>query len=271
MFDLSKFVELNSATKYPSIETYHVLGDRGSLTEDLGPFAEIDPDEDVVLTEKVDGANFRIVLLPDGDYFIGIREELIYAKGDRIVPTALNGAAHVAIPYAERVVKWQAVYGAQYPKHAQVFFFEVYGSKIGGAAKNYTKGTEMGARLFDVAFVPLDVLDKPREEIASWRDHGGQTFATEATMLRAAEALKMGLTPRLGTVKGSGLPQSVERMQEWLEQALPTTQVALDDTGLGRAEGIVLRTKNRSRIAKARLEDYEKTLRRRNEPQGKRR
>jgi hypothetical protein len=256
MDDLRK---LNSATKYPSIETYHVLGDKGRLTEDLGPFAGIEPDEDVVLTEKVDGTNIRVVLLPDGDWFIGIREELIYARGDRIVPTTLNGAAHVAIPYAKRAELWQREKDYS-PFDIQVFFMEVYGSKIGGAAKNYTKGTEMGARLFDVGFVPVSVLDKPREEIASWRDHGGQKFATEATVLRAAEMLGMTHTPRLGTVKGAGLPQSLEKMQEWLEQALPTTQVALSDNALNRAEGIVLRTKDRSIIAKARFEDYARTL-----------
>jgi hypothetical protein len=72
--------------------------------------------------------------------------------------------------------------------------------------------------------------------------------------------LGMAHTPRLGTVKGAGLPQSLEKMQEWLEQALPTTQVALSDNALNRAEGIVLRTKDRSVIAKARFEDYARTL-----------
>lgn len=250
---------LNSATKYPSIETYHVLGERGRLTEELGPFAGIEPGKEVVLTEKVDGTNIRVVLLPDGDWFIGIREELIYARGDRIVPTTLNGAAKVAIPYAERAAKWQAD-GVQIPNHAQVFFFEVYGSKIGGAAKNYTKGTEMGARLFDLAIIPLDVLDKEREEIASWRDHGGQTFAAEDTVLRAASALEMGYTPRLGTVRSDSLPTTLEGTRDWLSMALPSTRVALSDDALGRPEGIVLRTKDRSRIAKARFEDYARTL-----------
>lgn len=251
--------KLNSATKYPSIETYHVLGEKGRLTEDLGPFAGIEQELEVVLTEKVDGTNFRVVLLPDGDYFIGIREELIYARGDRIVPTALNGAANVAIPYAERAVQWQDG-SFRYSNHILVFFMEIYGSKIGGAAKNYATGTEMGARLFDMAFIPDHMLARSREEIASWRDHGGQGFVTETRLRQAAKGLGMSVTPRLGTVKGSDLPQSVERMQEWIQQALPTTQVALSDSALNRAEGIVLRTEDRSRIAKARFEDYARTL-----------
>lgn len=253
--DLSK---LNSATKYPSIETYHVLGEKGRLTEDLGPFAGIDEDEEIVLTEKVDGTNFRIVVLPDGDYFIGMREELIYAKGDRIMPTALNSATRIARPFADYIIGMQGEVS-----EIRVFFMEIYGSKIGGAAKNYTKGAEMGARMFDVAFIDPAILDKTREEIASWRDHGGQRWATEATLQRGGEFFSIPVTPRLGTVKGAGLPQSTERMQEWLEQALPTTQVALSDNALNRPEGIVLRTKTRSVIAKARFEDYTRTLKRR--------
>jgi hypothetical protein len=147
-----------------------------------------------------------------------------------------------------------------YTPFIQVLFMEVYGAKIGGAAKNYTKGADMGVRLFDIAYIDPRVLDKERAEIASWRDHGGQTFASERVLTRAANALGVGYTPRLGTVRGSGLPQTLEKMQEWLEQALPTTQVALSDNALNRAEGIVLRTEDRSVIAKARFEDYARTL-----------
>lgn len=249
---------LNSATKYPSIETHHVLGERGRLTGELGPFAGIGQDELVVLTEKVDGTNFRIVLLADGDFFIGIREELIYAKGDRIVPSTLNGATRVAIPIAEAAVKKQQV--DAYTPFIQVLFMEVYGSKIGSGDKNYTKGTAMGARLFDLAYVDPAVLNKSREEIASWRDHGGQTFAQEPVILRAADALGTPCTPRLGTVTAGALPTSLEGMHHWLENAGASSQVMLDDSGLGRSEGIVLRTVDRSRIAKARFEDYARTL-----------
>lgn len=259
MIDLER---LNSATKYPSIETYHVLGDKGRLTEELGPFAGIGPAEDVILTEKVDGTNIRIVLMPDGDWFIGIRESLIYAKGDRIVPTTLNGAVQVAIPYARRAEAWQCSQGRQSP-YIQVLFFEVYGSKIGGAAKNYTAGTETGARLFDIADIDPGILGKEREEIASWRDHGGQTFAHEPVILRASEALDLPHTPRLATVKGDCLPRDLESTQRWLTNTVPATQVSLNDNALGRPEGIVLRTKTRSVIAKARFEDYARTLKQR--------
>jgi len=252
------FRALNSATKYPSIETYHVLGEKGRLTEELGPFAGIGPGEEVVFTEKVDGTNIRIVLMPNHDWFIGVREELVYAKNDRIVPDVIGGAVREALSFAASAEQWQR--GQGHAPFIQVLYMEVYGSKIGGAAKNYTKGSEKGARLFDVASIDYAKLREPLEEIASWRNHGGQFFSSEPVLQRCSEVLGVPLTPRLGTVKAEALPTTLEATQEWLRVALPGTRALLDESGLRNAEGIVLRTKDRSRIAKARFADYARTL-----------
>ena len=80
--DLNK---LNSMTKYPSIPTYHTLGDKGTLLEQTVSF-----EGKVVLTEKVDGTNSRIILLPDVNFVLGSREELLFAKGDLIGNPALH-------------------------------------------------------------------------------------------------------------------------------------------------------------------------------------
>jgi len=77
---------LNSATKYPSILTYHKLGERGRLTDVLN----IDPQGSLVVTEKVDGTNTRVIFMPDGYFLIGSREHLLYAKGDLIGNPALG-------------------------------------------------------------------------------------------------------------------------------------------------------------------------------------
>ena len=82
---------LNSATKYPSIRTYHALGERGSLTEEVTGFHG-----DVVLSEKIDGSNSRIIRLPDGDWLIGSR-----------VPKRLkSGIRRIDIPERHRSEKW---------------------------------------------------------------------------------------------------------------------------------------------------------------------
>ena len=77
---------LNSATKYPSIMTYHSLGEKGSLLDehmDMG-------DGELIFTEKVDGTNSRIVVAPGADYVLGSREELLHARGDLIFNPALG-------------------------------------------------------------------------------------------------------------------------------------------------------------------------------------
>ncbi|MCW2140863.1 RNA ligase [Actinoplanes cyaneus] len=243
---------LNSLTKYPSIPTYHELDPRnGGLTETVTPFTG-----PVIGTEKVDGTNSRIIALPDGNYLLGSREELLYARGDLIgnpsqgIVASLREVAD-ALPDQELPVDTLRVY-----------YLELYGGKIGAHAKQYSTRGAVGWRLFDVAEIGdlTERLTWPAQQIAAWRDGGGQTFLTEDE-LRAVTAFD--LTPRLFTIDGRELPADVAGMHAFLGERLPGTLVALDDSGQGRPEGIVLRTPDRSVIAKARFQDYERTLKRR--------
>jgi hypothetical protein len=243
---------LNSATKYPSIETYHEL-DRanGRLIEDR-PMAFSGP---VILTEKVDGTNGRVIVMPDGDWYIGSREELLYARGDRIENPAL-GIVPALLPLAPTLPRAAA--------GIRVYFLEVYGHKIGGAAKQYTTSGRTGFRLFDVAAVPLAVIEQMTlEQISSWREHRGQAFMREPELDRiTAGRSVLALTPRLGTVPAEELPRSLEGMRKFLAAHSPGTLVSLDDGAGGSSEGIVLRTADRGMIAKARTQDYDRSLRR---------
>lgn len=248
--DMIDLRALNSATKYPSIPTYHALGDRGSLTEEATAFHG-----DVILTEKIDGTNSRIIVMPDGDWFIGSREELLTARGDR-VPNPALGIVEALHGVAPRLT-------ADADESILVAYLETYGARIGGQAKQYTATGAVSWRMFDLAFIPFGVLSWEREKIAAWRDGGGQRFAREATMQEAAANWGIELTPRLGVVPAELLPATVEDTHAWLVEAAASTRVALDEGALGRAEGIVLRTVDRSVIAKARFEDYTRTLKRR--------
>lgn len=245
---------LNSLTKYPSIPTYHQLDPRnGQLTDTATGFTG-----SVIGTEKVDGTNSRIVLLPDGGYLLGSREHLLYAQGDLIGDPAL-GIVENLRPVADRLFPLANVHAAI------VFYLELYGGKIGGQAKQYSTRGATGWRLFDVAYVEHleDKLAWPAERIASWRDGGGQTFAVETELAGEADRAGMELAPRLFTVPAEALPTDLEAMHALLGLHLPATKVALDDSGNGAAEGIVLRTVDRKVIAKARFQDYERTLKRR--------
>ena len=242
--DLDK---LNSMTKYPSIPTYHALGEKGALLEETIVF-----DGEIVLTEKVDGTNSRIILFPDGDYVLGSREELLYAKGDLIGNPAL-GIVKALKSVAESL---------PVPHMLTVLYLELYGGKVTAASKQYTSDQSVGWRLFDIAFFenPLYVLNMPVPSIAAWRDKGGQNFLNESQLLEASAEYRLKLTPRLQAI--DSLPTDIVETHEFLKQQIPATQVALDPGAGCKSEGIVARTKDRSTIAKLRFEDYERHLKR---------
>jgi hypothetical protein len=206
----------------------------------------------------VHNSNARILLLPDGGYLLGSREELLYADGDLIGNPAL-GIVDSLRPVAD------ALRGNGEADAVRVFYMELYGGKIGGQAKNYSTSGAVGWRLFDVAHVGdlAERLTWSPERISGWRDGGGQAFAGEDELRATAARAGFELTPRLATLDGASLPASVAGMHEFLVARLPRTLVALDETGKGLPEGIVLRTPDRAVIAKARFQDYERTLKRR--------
>jgi len=235
--------KLNSMTKYPSILTYHKIGERGRLLDEIQVNFE---GKKVILTEKIDGVNGRIILFPNGLYIIGSREELLYAKGDLIGNPQL-GIVDVLKPIAEKLAPhlWIAV-----------FYFEVYGGNVTKNSKQYTGSGTVGVRLFDVTIVPNSdkILELPIEKIAAWRDNGGQAFYTENSL----QNLGLPLTPRIGEdCVATGLVETFD----WLKSKIKKTQVGLDEGAQGRPEGLVVRSADRSKIAKIRFEDYERTMR----------
>lgn len=80
--------KLNSITKYPSIATYHSMGGKGRLQEEL--LNPVPPNAELDASEKLDGTNTRIIVLP-GDpvatYFIGSREDLLTYQHDLVPNT----------------------------------------------------------------------------------------------------------------------------------------------------------------------------------------
>jgi hypothetical protein len=212
--------KLNSATKYPSIPTFHVLGDRGRLREEVQVSFG---DAGVVVTEKLDGTNTRIIVLDDRSYLIGSREELLHARGDIVFNPAQGIVAAVRV-IADRVADTLA--GSC---RVVTFYGEVYGGKTSGS-KAY--GTGVGFRLFDVVST-------------STREH--------------AALAGIDVTPRL---EAKSPPTALRETHAWLQAALPgETFAPLDGDRKGRPEGVVVRTRDRGAIAKLRFEDYERTLR----------
>lgn len=256
MIDIKK---LNSATKYPSILTYHEMGGGGRLTPKIQvPFVQ---GREIYVTEKVDGTNARIVLLPDSapllhhgprHWLIGSREELLTAQHD-LVYQADYGIVDALRPIADAL--------PCHPDLVQVWFFEVFGGDL-PASKQYTDAKSISFRLFDQASIPMDVLDMPIEKIAAWRDHGGQMFKSEEARAELLHRLEEGEGLSLATVpplaKMNYLPETIEATYEWLN-LFAGTKCNIGG-GRGRSEGVVVRTSDRNPIAKLRFEDYERTL-----------
>ncbi|HWB34890.1 MAG TPA: RNA ligase family protein [Rugosimonospora sp.] len=246
---------INSLTKYPSIPTYHGLDPKnGNLLPEVTEFSGT-----VVGTEKVDGTNGRLIICPDGRYLLGSREHLLYAEGDLIGDPA-QGIVNALRPVGDDL-------DTPYMSRGRfvVFYMELYGGKVAAASKHYTRDPKrVGMRLFDVA--TIDDYDEklawPSERISRWREAGGQDFHAEFELPRWADEIGVPLVPRLFEVDAAELPTAIEDVPPWMTSHLPQTRVALDGATPGLAEGIVLRSLDRSVIAKARFEDYARTLRR---------
>ncbi|PZG50321.1 hypothetical protein C1I98_10840 [Spongiactinospora gelatinilytica] len=239
--------KLNSLTKYPSIPTHHRLDPKnGGLVEEPAVFTGT-----VLGTEKVDGTNGRVVLLPDGMWLIGSREDLLTASGDVIHNPAL-GIVDALRPVAE---------GAAGERDAiTVLYLEVYGGKQLPAWRRYGSG-EPALRLFDMVTIGPDLLTWDLAKISAWRQDGGQPFVGEPALREAARAVGVELTPRLFEIDGGGLPADIAGMRAFMESYRVTRVATSGEPGAN--EGIVLRTPDRAVITKARFQDYDRTLKRR--------
>lgn len=251
---------LNSLTKYPSIPTYHGLDKRtGDLVED----ERVAFTGDVVLTEKIDGTNARIIVAPGGaDWIVGSREELLAAEGDLIPNPKLGIVA--AVRDAARLATERLIPGT---RTITVLYGEVYGHGVGKNARDYV-GDERrtGFRLFDVQALSVAHLAKTPEEAAAWRDGGGQVFASERTIASFAGRVGVERVPVISTAPVAELPATLDEAHNWLGWHVDRTRAALVAGARERAEGIVLRgfaPDGHRQLAKVRYEDYDRTFRRR--------
>lgn len=254
-FPLSK---LNSITKYPSIPTFHVMGERGRLTDEVP--VNFDPTEDWEATEKIDGTNARIVFTRYGD-FIGSREELLTFSQDVVRNPAL-GIVETLLP----IVLGTTTANVQPPDEVLVLWGEVFGGNIGKAAKNYSEKGARGFRLFDAALFPerlwIELHKYPQEELAYWRDHGKQPFVSRSEFEGWSQ--RLGVQPAPIVCKGTGpLPLQVDHAAFWLAQTVGNyTRAGLDGIdNMGPSEGLIVRNRERTKIVKLRTEDYARSTR----------
>jgi RNA ligase len=249
--DLGK---LNSMTKYPSILTYHALGDKGVLQEAV----QIPFEGRIIGTEKVDGTNARMIFCPDQSVLVGSREDLLWERRDLIGNPAMGiveAVKETVMRLTERLCN---------PGQIAVYFVEVYGRSIGAGAKNYTKAGKVGFRLFDVILTDdfEELLGWPTDRIAHWRDNGGQKYVDADEIVKIADEIGFQPVPALFDMDSAQLPTDLAGTYDFL-LTFPSSRCKLDDEANGIPEGVIVRSPDRSRIAKLRREDYERALKRR--------
>jgi len=256
MFDIRQvdLGKLNSMTKYPSILTYHALGDKGVLQDNV----QIPFEGRIIGTEKVDGTNTRLIFCPDQSVLVGSREDLLWERRDLIGNPAM-GIVDAVKETVQRLVETLCR-----PGRIAVYFVEVFGRSIGGGAKNYTKTGKVGFRLFDMVFIENfdELFDWPADRIAHWRENGGQRYVDADAIVKLAAEVGFQTVPALFDTAATQLPTDLEETYRFL-LAFPSSQCKLDEDANGVPEGVVVRSPDRSRIAKLRREDYERTLKRR--------
>ncbi len=246
------FDKLNSLTKYPSILTYHTMGEKGILQESLSEDASFHVP--VYVTEKIDGTNTRIVMDSTGDYLIGSRANFLTAKGDRIANPAM-GIVGAITAAAERLTECSCLE----TDGLKVIYGETYGGSITPASKQYTNDKSIDFRLFDIVVIPEKtcrrMLSNTPDHIVSWRERGGQGFQNYDVLTNVSDKAEIEMVPLLTTEQW--MPTDRADVYKWL-QRYKTTSAGINNEG--RAEGVVLRDYNRSLIRKIRFEDYERTL-----------
>ncbi len=108
----------------------------------------------------------------------------------------------------------------------------------------------------------MAILETSIREISHWREHEtengleyGQSFLTRQEMIK--QFPDFDFVPE---IKFELNDVSHTAVLENLRKTISFTKVALSETASKKAEGLILRNENRTKIVKLRFEDYERTL-----------
>lgn len=254
---------LNTLTKYPSIEVYHKLGQKGESIDELTNSFSFD-NRTVYVTEKIDGTNSRVLMLTDDngnvvDYIIGSRQDLLYARNDRrrdptcgIVDTMIVPADSICL----------LCDGNLLPNHLYVLYGETYGGNL-PEAKQYTSNKNVtDIRFFDMWHMPMDEvmekLEMTDDKLSSWREHGGQPYVHVDELDEFCKMFMLTRVPYIKAIPGTDIPTSLQGVWDWMQE-FAQTNVKMDDNARSNAEGVVVRYGDRSEIRKIRFPNYRKS------------
>lgn len=262
---------INVMTKYPSISMLHNL-ERGKPIGRAN-FPLLGPEDMVDITEKIDGVNTRIIVVEpqigDSLVFIGSRDELLYCVGDTFASNHVKGVVRACAKYAQRF--FNALLQSREPNSPMgvvVLYGESYGWGIAGDTHSGAQYSDERAdfRAFDAGQLWPDavggMLEWSIESLAQWRDSisgssGGWHWFRRPHLETLCDAASIPIVPLLCQLRGKDLPRSVDEAQRFLSRHIECgSQAMIDDGGLGRMEGIVLRNEAHTFAAKLRAAEY---------------
>lgn len=235
---------LNGMTKLGKFPRVHERGKGGRAAEEVSDKLPVLADDDELsVTEKIDGAKVRISHLPQGSerrYIVGPAEQLIYAESD-LLTSDTNGLLTPVAPLIERHFAAEG--------NILVLFGESYGGKIQAkVAQNYTGGQEdlYGFRLFASMHLPAARVQERAmaglSSIAQWRE---ETMLKRFDTLEESKGLGIEMVAVNSAVTYATFMERTKRLPEtasFLRGAIPMSEAKLSAGASGVPEGAVLRT-----------------------------
>lgn len=242
-------------TKYPSIENYHSAGKLS---------CEFNQGEYVFITEKIDGTNVRLInLVRNGsvcDFFIGSRQEILYAQGDRNWISTLNIVDDITEKNYLQALK-QVKVDQSAGEYLRVIYGELYGGSIGKFARQYsTDESKTEFRVFDMATIkvpPEFILGHPCDPLVT-RVYREANLRFVPIMNLSFQVPSLKMAPIVDCTEGFNIPKDPFETKGWLSKIIPVTQCDITLGAGMKPEGVVLRNSDRSKIAKVRFDDYRK-------------
>lgn len=259
-YGLSK---VNSLTKYPSILTYHDIY-HGGVLETLTENKAFPANSILEMTEKVDGKNSRMIFL-DGDYLLGERETIVFAKDDRI------RNSNIISPMLSELYPFiKSGFDDKTEKSIlTIIYGESYGYNIASKKQYVINSEQRKYRVFDIVQMPMDevykILEMDISKIALWRDNMNQPYLSTDKLNDFCKSFAIDRTPIIKEIKASEIPIDCRETFAWMQSFAKSKSVldipengVIPNSMYARAEGVILRTKDRSMIRKLRFEDYQK-------------
>jgi len=242
---------LNALTRYPTVPSYHVPDAQGRPTLQVKVSFAHEPQ--LIISEKIAGHSIRVILTKDG-YFLGNKTEILAWHeeiDEQPMHPILNGmrmtANHIFQSYSPK------------DEGIKVFFGVFFGGSSHPHAKQYTGGDYQlnSFKLSDGFSLPANefttLYNSTAEQIGEWRESNQQPFYTETSLL----GFGIPVNPRL---RSSAPPVHVAATLAWMQHTLPKSKACLSYLAPGKPNGILIRTPNRSKIAKLSFAEYEKFL-----------